>query len=155
MSLKGIIDWLFKKHPSLAEVYGDKITTVGNFIGSLEITIGFLVIGLVFVFISPKTAQEPARKQRIAISKLIGWALVCCGIARSLEALAIWHHYGNLRLVIKNITGIIGLIVVTYIPYILRIMKKQVSIEEVKKTMDDTSKKVEELKDLTKKIDNL
>lgn len=145
---------LFREYEPLKNaMYEDSYAIWINFVGGCLITITFLAIGLTSVLFSKRSTENSvAKKQRIVVGKLIGWSLIVCGLARMLDVLCIWHNFALLNGYIKNITGIIGMITLGYIPYVVRLIRRHSTIEEVKQTMIETNEKIEKLKEISTRI---
>lgn len=153
--LKKLFDFIFKESTPIPDIHGIKnVDVLTNVSGDAGIFIWFLIIGGLCIFALANSMPREAYKQRTAITRLLGLAIMFSAISRGLNVLAMWHNYYMLNGIVKNLSSIFGLLSITYLPFLIKAIKNSRQLEDVKETMEETSKKVDELKDISKKVIN-
>ncbi len=146
-----VFDYLFKEFPPLTTVYEGLDTITLHFLGGLLIMSAFIITGLIFILLSKRTTVEKiAIQERRKVAKFIGWALVCCGVARGLDVIALWHNYANIIGIIKIVTGIVAYGALFYIPRILRLIKSSLTLDQAVRELKVTQNTMEKIIKLDK-----
>lgn len=152
-------DWvyrLFREYTPIKQTFnGDNTTMWLDVAGSIGIGIAFLVFGLLIISFSTKPLDDVKFKTRIIVSKFFGWALIACAFARFITADSVWVNYALFHALVKDITAILGFIALGLTPSVLRKLKEYKSINQVHQTLIQTQKKLEEVKEISKKLDDI
>lgn len=149
------IPWfnVFKEYIPLREaMYNDYNIILLNSIGLTMSGIFFFVIGFLCLFLGGRFTPKEARRQRLVITYALGVSMIICGIGRFFNAYSIWHHYAILTGYLSLLTGTSLFVALTYIPYTMKMINKQRTIDDVSKTLEETKQSVQELKNLTERM---
>lgn len=151
--LKTFLEYLSKEYPSAASLYdGDKLTLILSVAGAIEISFFFIVLGLTCLFFLDSTMPKEAYKERKRIMMFFGLSLLSCGISRAFDVIAIWHNYAFINAVFRNLTGLMSVAAIAYLPIVMKAIKNSRTLEQVHQSMEKTSEKIDKLKDITERV---
>lgn len=151
--MKNFLKHIFKQYPSVIDSYeGDSITMILSITGALEIAIFFIVLGLVGIFALKRTMPKEAYKERSRITLLFCLAVFFCGVSRMFDVVAVWHNYALLNAIFRNITGILSLLTIGYLPFVVKAVNNIRTLQDVKESLTKTNEKVERLTTISEKL---
>lgn len=143
----------FKEYLPLQEaMYNDQYAIYLNIIGGLLIAVPFLIIGIICIYYAGK--GEASIRRKILTTKLFGFFLVSCALARVIDVLCIWHQYAIINGYVKILTGLIALFAIFLIPSVIREGMHSGKISDIKNGLERTNQSLDELKQITEKISN-
>jgi multisubunit Na+/H+ antiporter MnhB subunit len=143
---------IFKEFASYMDSYqGDMSALLLNLIGGFLIGITFLVIGIIYIYLSQK---DKASKRRKRVLTLFGLFLISCSFSRFISILSTWHNYAILDGWIKIITGLLAFFAIVYIPNTIKEAMAEKRLEETHELLEKTQQSIEDIKELSRKITN-
>lgn len=148
-----MFEHLFREFLPLKDaMYNDLYTITMQVVGGLLIAIPFCVIGLACIFLSD--LEEHRDRKRIALTKLFGFFLISCGISRIINVLCVWHNYANIAAYIQILTGLLAVLATGLIPIIVKNIIKAKRLSDIHQGLSNTNKKIDDLKEMTEKLNN-
>lgn len=144
---------MFRTFLPLHYAYGnDPFTIWLNVIGGVFIGISFLIWGVLCVVTAG--VDERKGKRAIFLTQLFGFVLIACALARFVDVLCVWHNYAILNGYIKILTGVLGILGLILVPFVLKESYSRKTYHEVDQKLEETSKKLDNVQELAKKLEN-
>lgn len=145
---------LFEQFGNGSSLYGgDKFVIWLNIAGLALIALTFMAIGILCVFLADTPQDPPKTRKGILFTKLFGYFLICCALSRLVDMVSFWYNYPIFNGWLRILTGSLAGIAIFMIPSIVKETKEQMMYKDASKKLDHTNKKLEEVQELSKKLD--
>lgn len=152
--VKKFIERLIQLYPSFGDtIYvNNPIAKYMDIVGNALICITFIIIGMLCFKLASKITTEPGRIHRVRMTRTVGSFIFGCGISRAMHVLAFWYNFALINSYLQIFVGAIAAGTIIMTPYYLKSILRSPTLDEVKKSMEDTSAKVDALTNLSKKV---
>ena len=150
---------IFKEYlPEYWALHGETFPILLRAIGYTLVAVNFMIFGS-FIFLFAKRTNEGRtpdglEKRRILLVRLLGLFIFFCGFSRAVQVYSIWHNIAIFEGLISLMTGLFSLGALMILPSFIQLIKRNVTLHEVKDELQKTREEVETLNNISKNLDN-